>query len=75
MSHMKTSITVRLDTDTVRALDKLADETGRSRSELVREALRRELAVTRFDALRRRIAPFAEAKGWLTDEDVFRHLS
>jgi hypothetical protein len=29
----------------------------------------------RFDELRRSVAPFAEARGWLTDEDIFRELS
>jgi hypothetical protein len=37
--------------------------------------LRRQLALTRFEELRRSVAPFAEAKGWLTDEDVFRSVS
>jgi hypothetical protein len=48
---------------------------GRPKSELIREALQRQLALTRFEDLRQRTAPFAEARGWLTDEDVFRELS
>ena len=39
------------------------------------EALRRQLEVARFDQLRQRIAPLAEARGWLTDEDVFDDVS
>jgi hypothetical protein len=53
----------------------LARRTGRSRSELAREALRRQLVLTQFDDLRRRIMPFAEARGYLTDDDVFRDVS
>jgi len=58
-----------------RQLARLARRTGRSRSALVREALRRQLALAEFQDLRRRIMPLAEARGYLTDEDVFRDVS
>jgi len=41
----------------------------------VREAVRRQLALVQFQELRRRIMPLAEARGYLTDEDVFRDVS
>ena len=44
-------------------------------SDLVRESIRRYVAVERFRSLRRRTLPFAEAQGLLTDEDVFRAIS
>lgn len=44
-------------------------------SDLIRDALRRHLALTRLDAVRKSVAPFAKARGWLTDEDVFRNVS
>ncbi len=73
---MKTSaVTIRLDAALERQLTRLARRTGRSRSDLVREALRRQLALAQLDDLRRRIAPFAEAQGYLTDEDVLRDVS
>ncbi len=73
---MKTSaLTIRLDPDLERQLKRLARRTGRSRSELVRDALRRQLALVQLDDLRQRIMPFAEARGYLTDEDVFRDVS
>jgi predicted transcriptional regulator len=73
---MKTSVlTIRLDRDMDRQLARLARRTGRSRSELVREALRRQLALAEFQDLRRRIMPLAEARGYLADEDVFRDVS
>jgi hypothetical protein len=31
--------------------------------------------ISRFETLRRRIMPFAEARGYLTDEEVFRDVS
>ena len=72
---MKSTLTVRLDEELERWLDELCDRTGRNRSEIVRDALRRQLSLLRFEELRRRALPFAEARGYLTDEDVFRDLS
>ena len=73
---MKSSaLTIRLDPELERELDRVAAATGRSRSDLVRDALRRQLALSQFEQLRRRIVPFAEARGYLTDEDVFRDVS
>ena len=76
MSYMKTAaLTIRLDAELEKQLDRLAERTGRSRSEIVREALRRQLAVSQFQEIRKRMMPFAEAAGYLTDEDVFRDVS
>ena len=72
---MKTTLTIRLDEELERWLDQLCQRTGRNRSEIVRDALRRQLSLLRFEELRRRVLPFAEARGYLTDEDVFRDLS
>ena len=76
MSYMKTAaLTIRLDAELEKQLDRLAERTGRSRSEIVREALRRQLAVSQVQEIRKRMMPFAEAAGYLTDEDVFRDVS
>jgi len=73
---MKTSLlTIRLDPALERQLARAAKRSGRSRSELVRDALRRQLALAQFEDLRRRVMPLAEARGYLTDEDVFRDVS
>jgi len=70
-----TTLTIRLDEKLERALERLAKTTGRTKSELAREALKRQIAVARFRELRRRTLPYAEAQGLLTDEDVFKALS
>jgi len=76
MYDMKTAaLTIRLDPDLQRQLARLARRTGRSVSELAREALRRQIALVQFADLRRRIMPLAEARGYLTDDDVFRDVS
>lgn len=76
MYDMKSSlVTIRLDPALGRQLAREAKRSGRSRSELVRDALRRQLALAQVEDLRRRIMPLAEARGYLTDEDIFRDLS
>ena len=73
---MKTSVlTIRLDKDLDDLLTKASRRSGRNRSEIAREALRRQLRISQFEALRRRMMPFAEARGYLTDEDVFAEVS
>ena len=70
-----TTLTIRLNEELDSLLTKVARESGKNRSEIAREALRRQLRISRFESLRRRIMPFAEARGYLTDEDVFRDVS
>ncbi len=69
------SLTIRLDPKLQRDLDRLSRQLGRSRSDLVRDALRRQLALLRFEQSRRALMPLAEAQGVLTDEDVFTAVS
>ena len=76
LSYMKkASVTIRLDAKLQREVDRLSRELGRSRSDVVRDALRRQLALVRFERLRRQLLPLAEAQGILTDEDVFNLVS
>jgi predicted transcriptional regulator len=69
------SLTVRMHADLRRRLDRAAKRNGQSRSAVVRESLRRQLALGELVDLRRRIIPFAEAAGYCTDEDVFSEVS
>jgi predicted transcriptional regulator len=72
---MKTAITILLDEILARRLDEAARSTNKSRSEIAREALTRYLTLPQFQELRERIMPFAEAQGYLTDEDISRDVS
>jgi predicted transcriptional regulator len=73
---MKSSaLTIRLDPDLERQIDRAAKRSGRTRSQFVREAIQRQLALDCLDDIRQRAMPFAEAAGYLTDEDVFRDVS
>jgi len=66
---------VRLDDDLQQRLDAATVRSGRSRSQIIRDALNRQLTLEAFEQLRSQVLPFAEARGYLTDEDVFRDLS
>jgi predicted transcriptional regulator len=72
---MRKILTIRLDDKLDRALTRVARRTGRPKSELVRQALRRQFAVERFEEAHRVVLPLAEARGLLTDEDVFATVS
>jgi predicted transcriptional regulator len=76
MYYMKTAtLTIRLDKELEDLLSKASRRTGKNRSEIAREALRRQIRLETFEELRKRIMPFAEARGYLTDEDIFRKIS
>ena len=69
------TITIRLDPALEKELDQACARSGRTRSDVARDALRRQLALLRFERLRKRVLPLAESQGYLTDEDVFRDVS
>jgi len=72
---MSASLTVSLPRTISKELDALVKRTGKTRSEVVREAVRRQLGLERFRALRERLVPKAQARGFYTDEDVFKIVS
>jgi len=73
---MKTSsLTIRLDKDLDVLLTKASQRSGKNRSVIAREALRRQLRLEQFEEIRKRVMPFAEARGYLTDEDVISQIS
>lgn len=69
------TLTVRIDDELDRQLTELARETGRTKSQLVREMLRRQTTLALFQKVRRKAVPLAERAGYLTDEDIFRDFS
>lgn len=75
LCDMKTAtLSIRLDSELDSLLGRASRQLGHSRSEVARDALRRQLRLTQFETIRRRMMPFAEARGFLTDEDVFEKL-
>lgn len=68
-------LTIRLDRKLARELVRISKRLRRSRSDVARDALRRQLALMRFEELRAGLMPYAERAGYLTDKDVFRDVS
>jgi len=71
---MQQTLTIRLPEKVRRQLRIVSASENISVSDLVRKSLQRSLAIYRFRRLRKKVLPFAEAQGLLTDEDVFRAL-
>jgi len=69
------TLTIRLPEELRADLQKISQDESKPVSDVVRESLRRYVAVAKFRSLRRRVLPFAEAQGLVTDEDVFEALS
>jgi predicted transcriptional regulator len=70
-----TTLTIRLPDSLKKDLDKISRTENKAVSDLVRESLRRYVAIEKFRAVRKKILPFAESQGLLTDEDVFKALT
>jgi len=67
---------------TIKLSDKLEEELNAavkaekiSKDEIIKDALARYLAIKHFRQIRKKVLPFAEAQGLLTDEDVFQTIS
>ena len=69
------TLTIRIDDKLESDLEKLAKSQHRSKSEVAREMLRRYLLLRELDEMRQKLQPYAEAAGYLTDEDFFRDIS
>lgn len=72
---MKRIVTIRLDDELAQMLGRVCRRSKHKRSEMVRDALRRQLSLLLFGRLRRKAMPFARAHGYLTDEDVLMGVS
>lgn len=72
---MSAVLTVRLSDEEAAALDRLAQATGRSRSVLVRDALRHQALRETLRLLHEDLSPQARAVGWLTEDDILRDVS
>ena len=68
------TLTIRLPDEIKADLQKLSREQNKPVSDVVRESIRRYVAVEKFRTLRKKALPFAEAQGFLTDDDIFRAI-
>ena len=72
---MRKAVTVSLPETLTEELDAVSREEGTTRSEVVRDALRRYFTLREYRALRAELTIEAESKGIITDEDVFDRVS
>lgn len=72
---MSTTLSIRIDDALERELTLAAQAAHRPKGDIVREALRRQLALARFRAVRDEVTVLAEQQGFLSDEDVFKAVS
>jgi predicted transcriptional regulator len=71
---LEKTLSIRISQEMRKELESLSKVEKRPLSDLVRESLREFLVVRKFRRLRKRTLPFAEAQGFLTDEDIFKAL-
>lgn len=67
---MNEMLTIRIPKELKDDLEKISVSIHRPVSDLVRESLRKFVAVERFRLLREMTIPYAKANGVLTDEDI-----
>jgi len=72
---MSQTLTVRIPENLRKELIEISKEQNKPLSDLVRDSLRKTIAIARFRKLRYMVLPFAEARGTITDEDVFGKFS
>ena len=68
------TITIRVPEALDADLEELSKKAGVSKSDIAREALRRQMNVMKLRRLRDDLAPFLEAQGVFTEEDVLKRL-
>lgn len=72
---MSAPITVTLPDDVLAAISDASRQEGLSPDEIVGRAVKIDLFLRRFHALREKMVPEARSRGIITDEDVFERVS
>ena len=74
-NFMQTTVTVRLAPDLATQLEAACQESGKSRSAIIREALGRQFQLQQFRSLRRELQPHAIEAGILSEADALEAIS
>ena len=72
---MRTVLSVSLPEPLAAELSRLATQTGRSKSDIVKESVSQYLWEARFRGVRRQLNRRAKRAGMVTEDDVFRAVS
>jgi metal-responsive CopG/Arc/MetJ family transcriptional regulator len=72
---MREILSVSISSAMKNKLNSISRKYKLSKSEIVKTAVDKYLAVTEFQELRKRMMPYSEKAGYLTDEDIFNDKS
>ncbi len=72
---MNKTLTIRIPDDLKKELEDISKKENKPVSDIVRDSLKKYLAVQRFRRLRNTVLPFAESQGIITDDDVLDLIS
>ena len=72
---MRTVLSVSLPDTMAAELESLAKQTGRNKSDIVKESLGVFLWETKFRTIKKRLAPKAKSAGVISEEDILRTVS
>ena len=72
---MRSVLSVSLPDRLVEELKSLAKETGRNKSDIIRESLSLYIWETRLKRLKKQFKPLAKKAGLVTEDDVFKQIS
>ena len=72
MCYIMDTLTIRIPHNLKKNLYSLSKQEKKPLSDIVRESLKRYTVTEKFRSLRKKVLPFAEAQGYITDEDIFK---
>ena len=72
---MRSVLSVSLPEKMAAELDAIAKDTGRNKSDIVKESLGEFLWEHRFHRMKKHLIPKVKAAGYVTDDDVFKAIS
>lgn len=75
LCYIMNTLTVRIPDRLRSDLRRISRQQKKPVSDVVRDSMRRYVAIEKFRALRKKVLPFAEAQGFITDEGVFKAIS
>lgn len=70
-----TVVSIELDDKLAKELKQTAESLKTSEVDLIKKAVDNFLRQQRMDQIREEMQPYAEAAGYLTEEDIYREIS
>lgn len=71
---MSTTLTIEIDKELAKLLEKSSQKAGLTQNEWALEALKRQLSIETYKSLQSELRPYGKARGWETDEETASKL-